>query len=368
MLFLSLAMAAIPAITTPITDEAEVIDPAVEVELEAALRTLREATGVQMAVVTVRRIPFEHSIESFSLATAEAWGGGSGRDDGALLVFAIGDRRSRLELGYGLEGYITDAEAGAILERAIPDLRDDDAGAAAQGIIDDVRSEVSSLRPNGAIPPTRRAIALAGRWVPRGPMQGGWFALVGALGCGGFVLAMSRPKGSPWVQRLPHEGYFALGTLAVSSMTYFALSALVPVPLWRAAVPLLAGMSTAFPVALSGESKLLKGAMAAAVATLIATTLAAYAVPPNDEATMWGLGISLGWVLSLFIALGGWRTEGGSGGSGSSGGGSDWSPSSSPSSSSSSSSSGSSSSGSSGGSDWGGGGGGFGGGGASSGW
>ena len=63
-------------------------------------------------------------IEDFALRTAEAWGGGqAGQDQGLLLVFAIGDRRSRIEVGYGLEPVISDALARRILAQARPLLR-----------------------------------------------------------------------------------------------------------------------------------------------------------------------------------------------------------------------------------------------------
>lgn len=362
MLF-PLIAAAVPLITTPVTDEADVIDAAAEAELDASLRELRQATGVQMAVLTVPHLPSGHSLESFSLATAEQWAGGSERDDGALLVLAIGDRRSRLELGYGLEGYITDAEAAGMLHRAIPDLQAGDVGAASQGIVADVAGQVSWLRPGPTIPLHRRAMAVAGRLAPQGPLINGWFSVLGALGLGGFVLAKMRPKHSPWVNRLPAAHWVAIAVVGLAALVFGVLSHFIEVPIWRVVVGLLAGAAVALPIGAAGERKLLIGAVVAGTAALAAMTAGAWAVKLSDEPSLWGASLALAWVPPLFIAVGGWRMSGGSGGSGSGGGG--WSDSTSSSSSSSGSSSGSSGSG---GSDWGGGGGSFGGGGASSGW
>lgn len=364
-MLLPLLAAAVPLITAPVTDHADVIDAVVEAELDASLRELRAATGVQMAVLTVQRIPSGDSLESFSLSTAEQWAGGSERDDGALLVLAISDRRSRLELGYGLEGYITDAEAAGILHRAIADLRDDEVGAASLGIVRDVRGQVSGLRPGPTIPVHRQAMAMAGRLVPQGPLLNVWFSVLGALGLGGFMLANTRPEHSPWAKRLPRARWIAIAGICWVALSWPVLAHFISVPVWRVLVGLLAGAAVALPIGLAGERKLLNGALVVGALALAAMSVAAWALKPSDEPSLWGMGIALGWVAPLFIAVGGWRGSGGSGGSGSGGGG--WSESTS-SSSSSSPSSGSSGSNSSGGDDWGGGGGSFGGGGASSGW
>jgi uncharacterized protein len=159
---------ALPTITHTVTDEADVLSTAVEHELDGQIRSLRAKTGVQLAVVTLERIERGETIDTTSLSLAEAWGGGGERDDGLLVVLAVFDRRSRIEVGYGLEGYITDAEAGALLDAQVPHLQRKDDGRAVAGIVAGLASEVDSLRPDDDIPGWHRAYGSFLRaWAPR---------------------------------------------------------------------------------------------------------------------------------------------------------------------------------------------------------
>lgn len=128
-------------ITAPVTDLAGVISPHDERIIGDALRAHRDATGVQMAVLTVPTtggLP----IEDFSFDVAERWGGGqAGRDDGVLFTLAVEDRRMRLEVGRGLEEQITDGEAAAIIGELPELLRSGHYGAAAGRVVDRVIGE-----------------------------------------------------------------------------------------------------------------------------------------------------------------------------------------------------------------------------------
>ncbi len=128
-------------ITAPVTDLAGVISADDERIIGDALRAHRDATGVQMAVLTVPTtggLP----IEDFSFDVAERWGGGqAGRDDGVLFTLAVEDRRMRLEVGRGLEEQITDGEAAAIIGELPGLLRSGHYGAAAGRVVDRVIGE-----------------------------------------------------------------------------------------------------------------------------------------------------------------------------------------------------------------------------------
>ncbi|MGM0557974.1 MAG: TPM domain-containing protein [Myxococcota bacterium] len=127
-----------PEITSPVTDRADVISAPVEAALGDELRAHFEQTGVQMAVLTVSTTDSE-PIEDFSFRVADEWGGGNaGQDRGILLTLSIDDRRSRLEVGYGLEAVYSDVRASRLLRRIRPSLRAQDYDSAVQTVVDEV--------------------------------------------------------------------------------------------------------------------------------------------------------------------------------------------------------------------------------------
>jgi len=74
---------------------------------------LREKTGVDFAIATFPGIGDEDEV-SFGVRLVEKWGIGSKRDEGILIFIAVKERRLRVEVGYGAEGYITDAYANQV--------------------------------------------------------------------------------------------------------------------------------------------------------------------------------------------------------------------------------------------------------------
>lgn len=136
----------IPQISRPVTDLAGVLGPAQE-SIARDLVAHRTRTGVQLAVLTV------HSTEGvdigdFAQETFDKWGGGTaGRDDGALFVLAVNDRRSRLHLGYGLEPAIPDAVALRMLDALKPSLRTGDYAGATNHLVGQFTNFTASFRP-----------------------------------------------------------------------------------------------------------------------------------------------------------------------------------------------------------------------------
>jgi uncharacterized protein len=106
-----------------VSDFAGVIDAGSRAQLERYCETLERATGTQLALVTLPSLQGE-PVEDVANALFRAWGiGKKGENNGALLLLSIGDRRSRLEVGYGLEPIITDGQSGSLLRSMAPDLR-----------------------------------------------------------------------------------------------------------------------------------------------------------------------------------------------------------------------------------------------------
>ncbi len=128
--------APIPDLRERITDTTGSIDAPTAQRLTETLADLEQRKGAQIAVLMVPTTDGE-SIESYALRAFEKWGlGRSGVDDGILFVVAKDDRRLRIEVGYGLEGAVTDLQSGRIIrEQVAPRFQQGDfAGGVAAGV------------------------------------------------------------------------------------------------------------------------------------------------------------------------------------------------------------------------------------------
>ncbi len=107
-----------------VSDFANVVSPASRGAINSYLKSLEETTGVQIAIVTIPSLGGD-SIENVAADLYNRWGvGRQDTKEGALYLFAIQDRKSRLEVGYGLEEILPDAAAGDILRAMRPALRE----------------------------------------------------------------------------------------------------------------------------------------------------------------------------------------------------------------------------------------------------
>jgi uncharacterized protein len=115
-----------PEYSGHVNDFANVIDSATEQQLERLLTNFEERTHTQIAVATVKSL-HGSPIEEYSNHLYRTWGIGAkvgpDKDKGALLLIALEDRKSRLEVGYGLEGDLPDGLAGEIIRRMRPSLQ-----------------------------------------------------------------------------------------------------------------------------------------------------------------------------------------------------------------------------------------------------
>lgn len=99
-------------------------------ELERYCRAVETATGAQLALVTLPSLDGE-PVEDVANLLYRKWGVGKKEtNEGALLLIAIAERRTRLEVGYGLEPVIPDGYAGSLLRDMRPALRAGDIGGA----------------------------------------------------------------------------------------------------------------------------------------------------------------------------------------------------------------------------------------------
>ncbi|WP_315266259.1 TPM domain-containing protein [Pseudomonas fragi] len=136
-LFIATAQAlTFPALSGRVVDEGQMLDPATREQLTQTLQAHEKATGEQVVVVTVPDLQGT-PIEDFGYQLGRAWGiGQKDKNNGALLIVARDDRKLRIEVGYGLEDRLTDAQASVIINQIItPAFK---AGDYNQGISDGV--------------------------------------------------------------------------------------------------------------------------------------------------------------------------------------------------------------------------------------
>jgi uncharacterized protein len=137
------AQQAVPTLTGRVVDTANVLSEGTEEMLTVMLAAHEDSTSNQVAVLTVPSLGGE-AIEDFSLRVAETWGlGQAATDNGVLLLVAVEDREMRIEVGYGLEGSLTDAAAGGIIRNEIaPEFRNGDYDA---GVLAGVQSILGTI-------------------------------------------------------------------------------------------------------------------------------------------------------------------------------------------------------------------------------
>jgi uncharacterized protein len=109
----------LPPLTGRVVDGADILPAAAEADLTARLQALETATGRQLVVATTPSLQ-GYEIEEYGYRLGRAWGiGGAESDDGAILLVAPAEKRVRIEVGYGLEGVLTDALSSRIIQESV---------------------------------------------------------------------------------------------------------------------------------------------------------------------------------------------------------------------------------------------------------
>jgi uncharacterized protein len=144
--------------------------------------------NVEMAVVVIRSLD-GLSIEEAAVKLFEMWGiGDKQRDTGLLLLWSTGDRRVRVEVGYGLEGVLPDGKAGAILDAyVIPRFRSNEFDA---GIVAGVDALLAAARNENVPLPAAATESYDG---DNDPAWMVWLPLLGSIPAGvGTLLGVRR--------------------------------------------------------------------------------------------------------------------------------------------------------------------------------
>jgi uncharacterized protein len=111
----------LPAPTGYVNDFAGVLSPTTRQSVEDLCTQVDRQAHAQIAVVTIKTLDNDQSIEEFATALEEKWKVGvKGTDRGVLMVLVMNPRRGRIEVGYGLEGILNDAKVGDIGRSMVP--------------------------------------------------------------------------------------------------------------------------------------------------------------------------------------------------------------------------------------------------------
>ena len=143
-----------PALTGRVVDDAHILTPAYVQNLEQILAQHERETSNQLVVATIPNLQ-ELDIAEYGYQLGRAWGiGQKGKNNGVLLIVAPNEKKVRIEVGYGLEGTLTDAISSQIIQNVIlPKFKEKDYSL---GISDGVSMITQAVKGNdisGAIAP-----------------------------------------------------------------------------------------------------------------------------------------------------------------------------------------------------------------------
>src|SRR4051812_9489034 len=187
---LAFAAANLPALTGRIVDQANVIPAETRNAIEPKLADLETKSGIQLVVATVRSLDGQE-IEPYANELFRAWKlGEKAKNNGVLLLVAPNERRVRIEVGYGLEGTLTDALTKVIIANAIaPRLKAQDFGG---GISRGVEDIITVLTTDASEWQKRPSLRLDHQ---ENPDPIGWVLIAGLIG---LIILLTVSPGFRW--------------------------------------------------------------------------------------------------------------------------------------------------------------------------
>lgn len=132
-----------------VNDYANVLTEPQKQEIESYLEAYDKNTTNQIVILIVQNID-GYTLDGYSIKTAESNGiGQKGKDNGVLMLYDMGDKKVRIEVGYGFEGALTDAKSAQIIRNVIvPRFRE---GQFYAGIKNGLNSVIAIVSPESAV-------------------------------------------------------------------------------------------------------------------------------------------------------------------------------------------------------------------------
>jgi uncharacterized protein len=225
----------VPYLSGRVVDEAGLLSAAAKQRIDGELAALeRQTGGDQVAVLIVPSLDGE-PLEEYSVKVAHTWKlGRKGKDDGVLLFISRDDRKLRIEVGYGLEGKLTDLQSHAILDEVIrPRFKEGDFDGGVERGVDAI---AKALNGQPLPPPAAAGSAAGGRAARQSPLFYLVFGLVFVVVVGTFsaVAVVSRGCQS-WFLYV----FLAPFYLAFPAAVFGPLVGTVLVGLWLIVFPIL---------------------------------------------------------------------------------------------------------------------------------
>lgn len=178
----ALAAPAFPPLTGRVVDAAHVLDASTVEAVTARSQALEQSTGRQLVVATVPSLQ-GLDVQDYGYQLGRAWGvGEKGRNTGVVLVVAPNERKVGVEVGYGLEGVLTDALSSVILqERVLPKFRAGDVNGGVRDGADAITDQLALPDDQARAANTQAASAQDDRRHHRHSRNGGLPGFVGVI-------------------------------------------------------------------------------------------------------------------------------------------------------------------------------------------
>lgn len=134
----------VPKLKGHVNDYADILSPYTESQIEGVLSQLEQTDSTQIVVLTISSLEGD-ALGDYSIRVAEEWKiGQKDSDNGAILLIAKNDRKLRIEVGYGLEGSLTDLISGRIIRGIIaPQFK---SGNFDRGVMEGVQAMILAVR------------------------------------------------------------------------------------------------------------------------------------------------------------------------------------------------------------------------------
>lgn len=148
----------VPPLQGRVNDHARLLTPEQAAALEEKLRAYEAETTHQIALLTLPTLDGE-PLEDFSIRVARQWQlGQEKRNNGVLIFIAVEERAVRIEVGYGLEGALTDAQSSIIIRNImIPAFREGDFNRGIESAVDAIQAAIAGEFKAPEAPSSRRS-------------------------------------------------------------------------------------------------------------------------------------------------------------------------------------------------------------------
>ncbi len=224
----------VPYLAGRVNDLAGLLSSQTVQQLESRLEQLEEATGAQVAVLTLPSLEGE-PLEDYSIRVVETWElGRKGIDDGVLLLVSRDDRKVRIEVGYGLEPTLTDVRSRRIVSNLmVPRFREADfdggVSAAVEAIDATVRGQ-EDLIPPGLMDSADNDL-MDGTWVEKLTFLGIFGVVIGTFS----LVSIASSGWTGWVFYLFLMPFY----FSFPAAAFGATAGMIALGLWIVAFPIL---------------------------------------------------------------------------------------------------------------------------------